>query len=70
MCGIVGYVGHRDATDFLIEGRRRLEYRGYDSAGVATLSDRANLATVKAVMTNQDQDVMATGQAEILLPTP
>ena len=35
MCGIVGYVGFRDATDLLIEGLRRLEYRGYDSAGIA-----------------------------------
>jgi glucosamine--fructose-6-phosphate aminotransferase (isomerizing) len=35
MCGIVGYVGGRSATPFLIEGLRRLEYRGYDSAGVA-----------------------------------
>ncbi|HEY1786373.1 MAG TPA: glutamine--fructose-6-phosphate transaminase (isomerizing) [Pirellulales bacterium] len=38
MCGIVGYIGQRDAIDFLIEGLRRLEYRGYDSAGVATTS--------------------------------
>ena len=36
MCGIVGYVGPRQANDFLIEGLRRLEYRGYDSAGIAT----------------------------------
>ncbi len=35
MCGIVGYVGFRDATDVLLEGLRRLEYRGYDSAGIA-----------------------------------
>ena len=35
MCGIVGYVGHRDVKGFLIEGLRRLEYRGYDSSGVA-----------------------------------
>jgi glucosamine--fructose-6-phosphate aminotransferase (isomerizing) len=35
MCGIVGYVGHRSATDVVVEGLRRLEYRGYDSAGVA-----------------------------------
>jgi glutamine---fructose-6-phosphate transaminase (isomerizing) len=35
MCGIVGYVGHRDCTDVLLAGLRRLEYRGYDSAGIA-----------------------------------
>ena len=39
MCGIVGYVGFGDATEFLLEGLRRLEYRGYDSAGIATLED-------------------------------
>src|SRR4051794_12575446 len=38
MCGIVGYVGFREADDFLLEGLRRLEYRGYDSAGIATLT--------------------------------
>jgi glucosamine--fructose-6-phosphate aminotransferase (isomerizing) len=37
MCGIIGYTGHRDATGLLIDGLRRLEYRGYDSAGVAVL---------------------------------
>jgi glucosamine--fructose-6-phosphate aminotransferase (isomerizing) len=37
MCGIVGYIGKKDATPFLVSGLRRLEYRGYDSAGVATL---------------------------------
>jgi glutamine---fructose-6-phosphate transaminase (isomerizing) len=40
MCGIVGYVGHRPAADILIQGLRRLEYRGYDSAGIALLSDQ------------------------------
>ncbi|MCI0370188.1 MAG: glutamine--fructose-6-phosphate transaminase (isomerizing), partial [candidate division NC10 bacterium] len=38
MCGIVGYIGHRDAISFLLAGLRRLEYRGYDSAGIATLN--------------------------------
>src|SRR5437762_1174896 len=38
MCGIVGYVGAREAAPFLIEGLRRLEYRGYDSCGIAILN--------------------------------
>jgi glucosamine--fructose-6-phosphate aminotransferase (isomerizing) len=38
MCGIVGYVGERDATDVLLKGLKRLEYRGYDSAGIALLN--------------------------------
>jgi glutamine---fructose-6-phosphate transaminase (isomerizing) len=39
MCGIVGYIGTRAASDILIEGLKTLEYRGYDSAGVATISE-------------------------------
>ena len=39
MCGIVGYVGYRDVSELLVEGLRRLEYRGYDSAGVAIVED-------------------------------
>src|SRR5437879_7292476 len=38
MCGIVGYAGMREAEPVLVEGLRRLEYRGYDSAGLATLT--------------------------------
>jgi glucosamine--fructose-6-phosphate aminotransferase (isomerizing) len=49
MCGIVGYVGHRVATDFLLEGLRRLEYRGYDSAGIATLPETGELDVTKTV---------------------
>lgn len=39
MCGIVGYIGFKDAIPILMEGLKRLEYRGYDSAGIATISD-------------------------------
>ena len=39
MCGIIGIIGQDNATPQVVEGLRRLEYRGYDSAGVATLLD-------------------------------
>ena len=48
MCGIVGYIGPRDATGYLLEGLRRLEYRGYDSAGVATIDGAALVVTKRA----------------------
>ena len=49
MCGIVGYIGSQAAQNFLLEGLRRLEYRGYDSAGTATLDENQQLHFVKAV---------------------
>lgn len=41
MCGIVGYIGDREAADFLMDGLGKLEYRGYDSAGIAVYHDGA-----------------------------
>ena len=42
MCGIVGYVGPQQAAPVLVEGLTRLEYRGYDSAGIAVLNPRSS----------------------------
>ena len=49
MCGIVGYVGKRTAQNVLINGLKRLEYRGYDSAGIATLDDANNPHVARSV---------------------
>jgi glucosamine--fructose-6-phosphate aminotransferase (isomerizing) len=49
MCGIVAYVGRKIAQPLLIEGLKRLEYRGYDSAGVAVIDHSGNLHIRRAV---------------------
>ncbi|MFF5934258.1 glutamine--fructose-6-phosphate transaminase (isomerizing) [Streptomyces sp. NPDC012508] len=59
MCGIVGYVGGQSALDVVIAGLKRLEYRGYDSAGVAVLSDGGLAAAKKAgKLVNLDKELV------------
>ncbi|CAL9303189.1 MULTISPECIES: glutamine--fructose-6-phosphate transaminase (isomerizing) [unclassified Streptomyces] len=59
MCGIVGYVGGQSALDVVIAGLRRLEYRGYDSAGVAVLADGGLAAAKKAgKLVNLDKELV------------
>ena len=48
MCGIVGFAGHEQAAPILLDGLERLEYRGYDSAGIAVMSESAGLQVKKA----------------------
>ena len=71
MCGIVGYVGGRPCRDILVAGLEKLEYRGYDSAGVSVIEDgqvdsvRAvgNLANLRAAVA---EPAFAAKQSEIM----
>jgi glutamine---fructose-6-phosphate transaminase (isomerizing) len=57
VCGIVGYVGPRQAVDVVLEGLRRLEYRGYDSAGVAIVGDGLQSAKKAGRLENLDKEL-------------
>lgn len=49
MCGIVGAVAQRDIAEILLEGLRRLEYRGYDSAGLAVVDHQGHMQRIRRV---------------------
>lgn len=57
MCGIVAYVGHREAADVIIKGLKRLEYRGYDSAGIALLNDGLNVYKKKGKVSELENHI-------------
>src|SRR5918995_21168 len=65
MCGIIGYVGPRECRDLLMEGLRRLEYRGYDSAGLSLIVDGA-VGSVHAVgNVERLRDAIATTNGDL-----
>ncbi len=63
MCGIVGYTGYREAYPILIKGLHRLEYRGYDSAGVALLDEKSKLNIYKAQGKVSDLEASTRGKS-------
>ncbi|MDY7090785.1 MAG: glutamine--fructose-6-phosphate transaminase (isomerizing) [Actinomycetota bacterium] len=66
MCGIVGYVGGRPALSIVLDGLRRLEYRGYDSAGVAVVDDGTVLTEKKAgKLANLEKALAESGESRI-----
>ena len=58
MCGIFGCVGESDVTNFLIDGLKRLEYRGYDSAGLCIQTEDRNIEVIKSSDSTYPVDVL------------
>jgi glucosamine--fructose-6-phosphate aminotransferase (isomerizing) len=66
MCGIVAYIGHKPAQSLLLEGLKRMEYRGYDSAGIAILNDRLHVTRAVGRVAILEEAVAASPHAGTL----
>ena len=62
MCGIIGYAGPREAQEVLLDGLRRLEYRGYDSAGVAIVGSDLKVFKDKGEISKLSTDMGVTSR--------
>ena len=70
MCGIVGYIGNQKASNIIIKGLKRLEYRGYDSAGIAVINSETkniicNALSPGGVINNQGRKFLSKIKSEI-----
>jgi glutamine---fructose-6-phosphate transaminase (isomerizing) len=66
MCGIVAYVGHRQASDIIIKGLKRLEYRGYDSAGIALLNKTLNVYKKKGKVSELESFIKGQNLSSVI----
>ena len=71
MCGIVGFIGREQAAPILLDGLARLEYRGYDSAGVAVYSEKNQALTVRKAKGRLQvlSDLIPVSYTHLTLPT-
>ncbi|MEC8141032.1 MAG: glutamine--fructose-6-phosphate transaminase (isomerizing) [Bacteroidota bacterium] len=65
MCGIIGYIGARNAQDVVVKGLKRLEYRGYDSAGIAVMDDSLKVTKCKGKVAKLEAMLSKTNEAEV-----
>ncbi|MCJ2534064.1 MAG: class II glutamine amidotransferase, partial [Candidatus Thermoplasmatota archaeon] len=57
MCGIIGYIGFREAKDVIIDGLKRLDYRGYDSAGIGIIDDKLQVFKEVGEIPNLEKEI-------------